>query len=58
MIVPSKQWPFVYAPEVKQEKEENIIMVTRRKVYSLLQSRAQESDDYNVNIVSTVRIKK
>ena len=58
MIVPSKQWPFVYAPEVKQEKEENIIMATRRRVHSILQSREQDSDDYNVNIISTVRIKK
>lgn len=58
MIVPSKEWPFMQAPEAIQGQEENAIMKSRRKIYSLLQAKEQESEDYNVNIISTVRLEK
>ncbi len=59
MRYPSKEWPFISAPEMVQGEKENSIMATRRKMYALLQSWEQESDEnYNVNIVSTVRVEK
>ena len=59
MQLPNRGWPFLFAPRSAQGEEENVIMATRRKMYALLQAREQEPDeDYNVNLVSTVRVIK
>lgn len=70
MIIPSEDYPFLRPPELyadmlnKNDSQENVIMATRRKMYSVLQQRNSEHsddpppDDYTVNISSSVRIIK